>query len=389
MTALHVETDKDFSRRMEAIENKNNNVKLLDSEYKELPPQYKKEFLVGEKKCIDDKQKILPTFNTRMCVREHMKKRGLYGPFNVEEITTLTGGKTENYINNLRMKKFRRQPKNKNVKNARQTSRRLPVNQPTKTNTETNKKKKGRETMKKVNSKKFTSNSTFNTNTLQSETVIEEFDSVKAIFERVLKELPAYQAKLNKDEDKDKKCVAVFDLDETVLKNTDAGTRTFPNIRNFINTLRRRGVTIVFITARRESSRQETIKTLTKLKLVGQLVMRPDDAGKSSNVKAAQRKQIAEKAGCSLFLNVGDQLSDISPSTEWHLVSKTFSTLPEGSAVGRAVRSADPTHDHHHRLKHAFNILDTPFLVWGGLGGDMIKHTHMSVKMPNLGTFTK
>jgi phosphoglycolate phosphatase-like HAD superfamily hydrolase len=250
-----------------------------------------------------------------------------------------------------------------------------------------NKKKKGRETMKKVNSKKFTSTST--SNTLQSETVIEEFDSVKAIFERVLKELPAYQAKLNKDDDKDKKCVAVFDLDETVLKNTDAGTRTFPNIRNFINTLRRRGVTIVFITARRESSRQETIKTLTKLKLVGQLVMRPDDAGKSSNVKAAQRKQIAEKAGCSLFLNVGDQLSDISPSTEWHLVSKTFSTLPEGSAVGRAVRSADPTHDHHHRLKHAFNILDTPFLVWGGLGGDMIKHTHMSVKMPNLGTFTK
>jgi hypothetical protein len=241
--------------------------------------------------------------------------------------------------------------------------------------------------MKKVNSKKFTSTST--SNTLQSETVIEEFDSVKAIFERVLKELPAYQAKLNKDDDKDKKCVAVFDLDETVLKNTDAGTRTFPNIRNFINTLRRRGVTIVFITARRESSRQETIKTLTKLKLVGQLVMRPDDAGKSSNVKAAQRKQIAEKAGCSLFLNVGDQLSDISPSTEWHLVSKTFSTLPEGSAVGRAVRSADPTHDHHHRLKHAFNILDTPFLVWGGLGGDMIKHTHMSVKMPNLGTFTK
>lgn len=213
-------------------------------------------------------------------------------------------------------------------------------------------------------------------------TQVEEFDSAKLAFKRILLE----QKKFQKEH---AHCVAVFDLDETILRRVDDTKRTFPNIRNLIDTLKSNGAEIFFITARRESTRHETTRTLLKMGLVGKLIMRPNDGGRSSIVKAEQRRKISNLYGCSLFLNVGDQLSDIAPATAWRVVSNTFARLPEKSFVGKAVRHAASIHDeHYNRLKHTFKKLDRPFILWGGHGGDIVDNVFLSLKLPNTAFFT-
>lgn len=138
------------------------------------------------------------------------------------------------------------------------------------------------------------------------------------------------------------KPAAVFDIDETVLQYVekckgDVQTeyaRTMRGMRDFVNFLRKKGVAIRFITARRESGRESTIEDLEKLKLWKEndtLMMKPNHyPSKSSSIaKHFQRTHIVEKMGHTIVVNVGDQMSDMLPESDWGWFTGVVLKLPD------------------------------------------------------------
>lgn len=139
-----------------------------------------------------------------------------------------------------------------------------------------------------------------------------------------------------------RKPAAVFDIDETVLQYVEnfkgdektEYARTIRGMRNFIKFLRENGVAIRFITARRESGREITIKDLKKLNLFEDkdiLMMKPNHypSRSSSIAKHFQRSHIAEDMGHTIILNVGDQMSDMLPESDWEWFTSVVLKLPD------------------------------------------------------------
>lgn len=159
--------------------------------------------------------------------------------------------------------------------------------------------------------------------------------------------------------------VAIFDLDETVLKyyNTGEGTpretervRSFPNMKANIEFLQRQGVEVVFLTARRERARRSTMRTLRGLGLTEfRLFMKPDDApSKSSSVKKWERRAtLVEDEGVTIVLNVGDQLSDHLHHHDWPAFFKdVLGSASVRTTAPRLVTSvADVVRLHKHRVR--------------------------------------
>lgn len=146
--------------------------------------------------------------------------------------------------------------------------------------------------------------------------------------------------------------VVIFDLDETLLKyigdDESDFARTFPGMRSFMENLRGLGVEVVYITARRERGRRETLRTLRNLKLSQEgdiLLMKPDDfpSHSSSVAKRQQREQVA-RSGRTIVANVGDQMSDMLPKKEWKRFIHHVVDLPD-CALRRSIVKAAETHD--------------------------------------------
>lgn len=187
---------------------------------------------------------------------------------------------------------------------------------------------------------------------------------------------------------------AVFDLDETVLKyigpNEDCDfPRKYPGMGNFIDWLRRKGVDMCFITARREKGRRETMRTIQKLNIWkhgDQLIMKPNDApsNSSSIVKDEQRRQLV-KEGHSIIINVGDQISDIIPKPKWRDFLHGALKLSDEYSLRKEIRNACKKH------KNVTDILEeamaklTKTLLFRQLEKDVL----ISIKMRNQEFFTR
>lgn len=146
--------------------------------------------------------------------------------------------------------------------------------------------------------------------------------------------------------------VVIFDLDETLLKyigdDESDFARTFPGMKRFMEDLRGLGVEVVYITARREKGRNQTINTLKNLKLSQEgdiLLMKPNGfpPQSSSLAKRQQREQVA-RSGRTIVANVGDQMSDMLPKNEWKRFIHHVVDLPD-CALRRSIVKATETHD--------------------------------------------
>jgi len=155
-----------------------------------------------------------------------------------------------------------------------------------------------------------------------------------------LRQLEAYVDKLL--EKGVRKPAAVFDIDETVLqyvekrKGDEASeyARTIQGMREFLAFLRRRGVAIRFITARRERGRKDTLEDMERLGLWqagDSLFMKPDHfpSRSSSLAKHMQREQVSKDMGHTIIINVGDQVSDMLPRHHWKWFVEAVLKLPD------------------------------------------------------------
>lgn len=155
-----------------------------------------------------------------------------------------------------------------------------------------------------------------------------------------LRQLEAYVDKLLKKGVR--KPAAVFDIDETVLqyvekrKGDEASeyARTIQGMREFLTFLRKRGVAIRFITARRERGRKETLEDMERLGLWKEgdsLFMKPDHfpSRSSSLAKHMQREHVTEEMGHTIIINVGDQVSDMLPRHHWKWFVEAVLKLPD------------------------------------------------------------
>ena len=223
-----------------------------------------------------------------------------------------------------------------------------------------------------------------------SEFHVEEFRSVSQALDRA-EEIITY---LHGKGSIPRHPTAVFDLDETVLKyigpDEDSDfPRKFPGMGNFIDWLRGKGVNMCFITARREKGRRDTMRTLQKLdiwKRGDQLLMKPDDAPShsSSIVKDRQRRQLVE-GGHSILINVGDQISDMIPKSEWKPFLNDALKLPRGSSLRKEIRDACRNHDNvTDILEGAMAKLTKTLLFW-----QLEKDVLVSIKMRNQEFFTR
>lgn len=169
-----------------------------------------------------------------------------------------------------------------------------------------------------------------------SDLYVEMHSSIKSTLTRVKKYIKALLKKGVRNP------AAVFDIDETILQYVEKSTdgekteyaRTIRGMRDFIMFLRNNGVAIRFITARRESGRDSTIKDLKKLQLMEDkdtLMMKPDHypSKSSSIVKHFQRGHVAENMGHTIIVNVGDQMSDMLPESDWVWFASAVLKLPD------------------------------------------------------------
>lgn len=187
---------------------------------------------------------------------------------------------------------------------------------------------------------------------------------------------------------------AIFDLDETVLKyigpNEDSDfPRKFPGMGDFIVWLRRHGIQVCYITARRERGRRETVATLKNLRVWNdgdELLMKPDDAPShsSSIVKNEQRMYLTNK-GYSILINVGDQLSDMIPKTQWKMFLKDALKLPNHFSLKIEIKKARARHETvGNILEYAMANLSKTLLFW-----QLEDNVLLSIKMRNQDFFTR
>lgn len=224
----------------------------------------------------------------------------------------------------------------------------------------------------------------------ESEFHVEEFRSVSQALDRA-EEVIEY---LNREHMMPRKPAAVFDLDETILKyigpDEDSDfPRKFPGMGDFIEWLRSHGIKMCFITARREHGYRDTLRTLKKLDIWDEddeLLMKPNDAPShsSSVVKNKQRKQLAYR-GYSILVNVGDQLSDMIPKTQWKPFLNDTLRLPRESSLKKEVKRACEKYDTVTKiLEEAMANLSKTLVFW-----QLEDHVLLSIKMRNQEFFTR
>ncbi len=188
--------------------------------------------------------------------------------------------------------------------------------------------------------------------------------------------------------------VAVFDIDETMLiyigEEESDFARTFPRMKPLLNWLRDQKVDIAYITARREWGRKETRETMKKLGLWKEgdiLMMKPNDFPRNASAlaKAKQRAHLENRMGYTIVLNMGDQMSDMLPKSEWKAFAKKILKLPDSAPLKQALTKALHKHndisaimgDMTGRVKHCLLFIQLEPRVL------------LSVKMPNIKFFTK
>lgn len=123
------------------------------------------------------------------------------------------------------------------------------------------------------------------------------------------------------------KHIVVFDIDETLFLNNDDNDKVKPNhvVLTFCKKCIKQGIPVYLITARRDSD-ENRAWTKGQLKTVGlheessarpgykKLYMRPASYRSThliSKFKKCCRKRIAQKEGKLIYVNVGDQWSDV------------------------------------------------------------------------------
>jgi acid phosphatase len=127
---------------------------------------------------------------------------------------------------------------------------------------------------------------------------------------------------------------AVIDLDDTLWSNwpyfeaqdfgyvpvawarwvEEARAPALAPVASLVRGLPERGVSIVFLTARRERERAATVRNLETIGLAehGRLICQPDgDERSNAGFKAAVRAELRAE-GWSVILNLGDQASDLA-----------------------------------------------------------------------------
>lgn len=126
----------------------------------------------------------------------------------------------------------------------------------------------------------------------------------------------------------------VFDLDETLLYNwpqisardfgyepkewdkwlAEARAPAIESVREVYRSARARGVDVIFLTGRPESSRAATDRNLRAIECgeYSLLICKPDGReGSAADYKTAERKKLSEE-GRVIIANIGDQASDLS-----------------------------------------------------------------------------
>ncbi len=143
-----------------------------------------------------------------------------------------------------------------------------------------------------------------------------------------------YKVEKNRATTHPKKLAAIFDIDETSLSNYSAMVKmdfggTPKDIANqeqlasdpaildtlkLYNLTKEKGVSLFFVTGRREYQRQTTIKNLQLAGYQGwkQLFMKPNNYHQNSIIsyKSGAREKIKAQ-GYGIILNIGDQESDL------------------------------------------------------------------------------
>lgn len=142
-----------------------------------------------------------------------------------------------------------------------------------------------------------------------------------------------YVATRVKDEPKQDKWAAVFDIDETALSNWDAMSgcgfcsyavevKLFSDahdpaiipVLELFNFVEKNGITVFFLTGRSEHERETTIRNLNAAGYYGwaDLIMRPETDKSPARVFKSQERQKIEAKGYRIILNIGDQASDLA-----------------------------------------------------------------------------
>ncbi|WP_414662937.1 HAD family acid phosphatase [Horticoccus sp. 23ND18S-11] len=126
----------------------------------------------------------------------------------------------------------------------------------------------------------------------------------------------------------------VFDLDETLLYNwpqisardfgyepkewdkwlAEARAPAIESVREVYRTARARGVDVIFLTGRPETSRAATDRNLRAIECgdYSLLICKPEGrAGTAAEYKTAERKKLSDQ-GRVIIANIGDQASDLS-----------------------------------------------------------------------------
>ena len=132
-------------------------------------------------------------------------------------------------------------------------------------------------------------------------------------------------------DDSSRRAAIVLDIDDTSLSNyeclnavgfdrssADCGDQTLPAIaqtRSLFRWAREKGVTVFFVTGRREEARQQTAANLRAAGYRGgwTLKMRPDGQSRRwrDGWKARVRRAIVQRRDFRILANLGDQWSDL------------------------------------------------------------------------------
>lgn len=191
---------------------------------------------------------------------------------------------------------------------------------------------------------------------------------------------------------------AVFDLDETVLHyNEGKGIRSevdkechLPReMYNFLNFLRRKGVKIVYITARREGMVEQTRRTLESMRLWREgdtLVLKPVDwpSGSSSTYKSNARK-LVEQRGYSILLNAGDQFSDLMQWTRWKdFMGRLRTELPEDHLLRQTALRIRASESGQRQLQVLAASISFPIIFYA-----LEPNVPFALKLPQQEFFTK
>jgi acid phosphatase len=142
-----------------------------------------------------------------------------------------------------------------------------------------------------------------------------------------------YVAARLKNEVKQDKWAAVFDIDETALSNWDAMSgcgfcsyavevKLFSDthdpaiipVLELFNFVEKNGIAVFFLTGRSEHERETTVRNLNAAGYHGwaDLIMRPEADKLPARVFKSQERQKIEAKGYRIILNIGDQASDLA-----------------------------------------------------------------------------